>query len=118
MGNNKENAELGVRSSELPFPIPHSPFRTPKGLRTIRVGHTPDMDDAFMFYAIAKQLIPMDGLQIEHVIEDIQTLNRRALDGDLAMTAVSAAGYPAIASQYWIAAVGSRVGPVVLFTPP
>src|SRR3989338_3632661 len=78
--------------------------------QTITVGHTPDMDDAFMFYAIAKQLIPMDGLGIEHVIEDIQTLNQLALEGELAMTAVSAAGYPAVASRYRIAAVGSSVG--------
>ena len=60
MGNNKENAEFGVRGSELPFRIPHSTLRTSKGPHTLRVGHTPDMDDAFMFYAIAKQLIPID----------------------------------------------------------
>ena len=69
--NPKRSAECGVRSAESKFRIPNSAFRTSKGLRTLRVGHTPDMDDAFMFYAIAKQLIPMDGLRIEHVIEDI-----------------------------------------------
>ena len=90
--------------------------------QTITVGHTPDMDDAFMFYAIAKQLIPMDGIQIEHVIEDIQTLNQRALEGELAMTAISAAGYPAVAKRYRIASVGSSVGrgygPLVISTRP
>src|SRR3989338_8663170 len=46
MGNAKESSEFGVRSSESPFRIPHSTLRTSKDLRTIRVGHTPDMDDA------------------------------------------------------------------------
>lgn len=102
--------------------IPHSKFRTASKLRTVRVGHTPDMDDAFMFYAIAEHLIPMDDVQVEHVIEDIQTLNRRALEGELAMTAISAAGYPAVAKRYRIASVGSSVGrgygPLVISTRP
>ena len=76
----------------------------------IRVGHTPDMDDAFMFYAIAAGAIPMDGLRFEHVIEDIQTLNCRAQHAELDMTAISAASYPALAGDYWIVSVGSSVG--------
>ena len=78
--------------------------------RLIRVGHTPDMDDAFMFYAIASGAIPMNGLYFEHVIEDIQSLNQRALKAELDMTAISAASYPAIADAYWIVSVGSSVG--------
>ena len=78
--------------------------------RTITVGHTPDMDDAFMFYAIAQGKIPLDGLRIEHVIEDIQTLNQRALAVALDVTAISAATYPFIAKDYWILSVGSSVG--------
>lgn len=78
--------------------------------RLIRVGHTPDLDDAFMFYAMASGAVPLDGFRFEHVVEDIQTLNRRALSGELEMTAVSAAAYPPLAEQYWIVSVGSSVG--------
>jgi len=79
-------------------------------MKTISVGHTPDMDDAFMFYAIASGAIPMNGLRFEHVIEDIQTLNQRALKAQLDMTAISAASYPALADTYWIVSVGSASG--------
>lgn len=68
------------------------------------------MDDAFMFYGITAGAIPMDGLRFEHVVEDIQALNRRAVSGELDMTAISAATYPRLAGQYWIVAVGSSVG--------
>ena len=78
--------------------------------RVITIGHTPDMDDAFMFYAMAEGKIPLDGLQIQHVIEDIQTLNRRALSGELDVTAISAASYPLLEQDYWILSVGSSVG--------
>ena len=84
----------------------------------MRVGHTPDMDDAFMFYAIGQGHIAMDGLRFEHVIEDIQTLNQRAARGELDMTAISTASYPSLADQYWIVSVGSSVaqgyGPLVV----
>jgi 1,4-dihydroxy-6-naphthoate synthase len=90
--------------------------------RTITVGHTPDMDDAFMFFGIAKHAIPMNGLTFEHVVQDIQTLNQRALKGELDMTAISAASYPALSDTYWIVAVGSSVGqgygPLVLSKKP
>ncbi len=78
--------------------------------RTITVGHTPDMDDAFMFYGIATGAVPMNGFRFEHVVEDIQTLNRRALNAELDMTAISAASYPVLAKDYWIVSVGSSVG--------
>ena len=82
-----------------------------KGKRsTVQIGHTPDMDDAFMFYAIASGAVPMDGLKFEHVVEDIQTLNRRALRAELDVTAISAASYPALSKDYWIMAVGSSIG--------
>jgi 1,4-dihydroxy-6-naphthoate synthase len=94
----------------------------PLMIRTIRVGHTPDMDDAFMFYAIVSGAIPMNSVRFEHVIEDIQTLNRRALKAELDMTAISAASYPALAREYWIVSVGSSVGqgygPLVVSTTP
>jgi len=92
--------------------LAHSPTKL------VTVGHTPDMDDAFMFFAIATGAIPADGLGITHVIEDIQALNRRALQAELDMTAISAASYPALAGDYWIVSVGSSVGqnygPVVI----
>ena len=90
--------------------------------RIVTVGHTPDMDDAFMFHAIASGMVPMDRLAFEHVIEDIQTLNRRALNGELDMTAISAASYPSLTDDYWIVSVGSSVGqgygPLVISTQP
>lgn len=90
--------------------------------RTITVGHTPDMDDAFMFYAISTGAIPLNGVQFEHRIEDIQTLNQRALDAELDLTAISAATYPALCKAYWITSVGSSVGqgygPLIISTTP
>ncbi len=78
--------------------------------RVITVGHTPDMDDAFMFYAIAEGKVAVEGFSIQHVIEDIQALNQRALRAELDVTAVSAAGYPLMAKDYWILSIGSSVG--------
>lgn len=95
---------------------------TDTATRPVSVGHTPDMDDAFMFYAIAKNLIPLDGLKIEHVVEDIQALNQRALKAELDMTAISAASYPILSDDYWIVSVGSSVGqgygPLVIAKQP
>jgi len=91
-------------------------------LKVITIGHTPDMDDAFMFYAIAVGAIAMNGFRFEHVIEDIQTLNRRALSAELDMTAISAASYPILANDYWLVSVGSSVGqgygPLVISSTP
>jgi 1,4-dihydroxy-6-naphthoate synthase len=84
--------------------------RTQAGPEVIRVGHTPDMDDAFMFYGVAMGAVPMNGMKFDHVIEDIQRLNRRALQAELEMTAISAAAYPVLAGDYWVVAVGSSVG--------
>lgn len=89
---------------------------------TVRIGHTPDMDDAFMFYGIVSGGTPTDGFTIEHVVEDIQTLNRRAVNAELDMTAISAASYPVLAKDYWIVSVGSSVGlgygPLVISSNP
>ena len=78
--------------------------------RTVTIGHTPDMDDAFMFYAMAKRLIPLDGIAVKHVIEDIQALNVHSAKGELDVTAISAATYPSVADKYAILSVGSSVG--------
>ena len=75
-----------------------------------------------MFYAIASGKVPTNGLRFEHVIEDIQTLNGRALKAELDMTAISAASYPSVADTYWIVSVGSSVGrnygPLVISASP
>lgn len=102
--------------------MPAEQTRTATTPRTITVGHTPDMDDAFMFFAIASGAVPTNGLRVEHVIEDIQTLNRRALKAELDVTAISAASYPQLSKDYWIMAVGSSIGqgygPVVISSKP
>ena len=78
--------------------------------RTITIGHTPDLDDAFMFYAMAQGAVSLEGLAVEHVITDIQTLNERARTAELDVTAVSVAAYPSVAKDYWMLGVGSSVG--------
>lgn len=83
----------------------------------IRYGHTPDPDDAFMFYGFHTGAVKIQNFEIEHVLDDIETLNQRALRGEIEITAVSAAIYPRIAQTYWIlpmgASVGRNYGPVV-----
>ena len=76
----------------------------------IRIGHTPDADDAFMYYAIAHGKVPVGEYQVEHVLEDIQTLNQRAQTGELEGTAISAGAYPQVADKYRIMRVGSSIG--------
>ncbi len=87
----------------------------------ISVGHSPDADDAFMFYGIASGAVSQGPYEIQHVVEDIQTLNQRALTADLEVTAISAAVYPQVADRYRIlscgASIGRKYGPVVLSKP-
>ena len=86
--------------------------------KLIRVGHSPDPDDAFMFYALAKKKIPMQGFEVQHVIEDIEGLNQRALGGELEVTAVSCHAYAYLADRYWVmpagASVGDNYGPILV----
>ena len=94
-------------------------------MTTIRFGHSPDPDDAFMFYAIAKNKIDTKEFQIEHVVEDIESLNQRALKSELEVTAVSVHAYSYICDQYAImrsgASMGDQYGPIIVaredFTP-
>ena len=87
---------------------------------TIVFGHSPDADDAFMFYGLAKGVVQIDGYEIGHHMADIQSLNVLAETGELPVTAISAAHYPKIASKYRIMSCGSSVGrnygPVVVTT--
>ena len=86
--------------------------------RTIRVGHSPDPDDAFMFYGLASGKVKLPGIRIEHMLEDIQSLNERAIRAELEVTAISAHAFSAVADRYWImrtgASMGEGYGPVVI----
>lgn len=83
----------------------------PTALRTIRFGHSPDADDAYMFYGFHTELATIEGCRVEHVLEDIQSLNRRALDrADLEITAVSAHAYAFLADRYAVLACGASMG--------
>ncbi|MEK7670534.1 MAG: MqnA/MqnD/SBP family protein [Bacteroidota bacterium] len=80
------------------------------GDRVIKVGHSPDPDDAFMFYGLSSGKVKLDGMIIEHVLNDIQTLNEKARNGELEVTAISAHAYPYVADKYWILATGASMG--------
>ncbi len=86
--------------------------------KVFRIGHSPDPDDAFMFYAMAKGVVKVPGWRIEHVMEDIQSLNVRAFQGELEMTAISAHAYPKVAHRYGIlhcgASMGRNYGPILV----
>ncbi len=88
----------------------------------IRVGHSPDPDDAFMFYALAKDKIPTGNLRFEHELVDIETLNRRAFTGELELTAVSLHAYAHLSDLYMLcncgASMGDRYGPMVVAKGP
>jgi 1,4-dihydroxy-6-naphthoate synthase len=88
----------------------------------IRIGHSPDSDDAFMFYALAKGLISAEPYEIVHVIEDIETLNQRALAAELEVTAISVHAYAYVAKDYALmpcgASIGDRYGPLVVSKTP
>jgi len=89
----------------------------------LRFGHSPDADDAYMFYGFHAGLAAIEGCAVEHVLEDIQSLNRRALErADLEITAVSAHAYAFLADRYAVlacgASLGQGVGPVVVARTP
>ena len=88
----------------------------------IRIGHSPDSDDAFMFYALAKGLIPTEPFEIVHVIEDIETLNKRALAAELEVTAISVHAYAYVADNYALmpcgASIGDQYGPLIVSKTP
>ena len=94
----------------------------PTATQTIRVGHSPDPDDAFMFYAMTQGKIPMPGVQVEHVLEDIETLNQRAVRGELEVTAFSLHAYAYCAAHYKIltsgTSMGDGYGPIVVTAKP
>ena len=78
--------------------------------QTLLLGHSPDPDDAFMFYGLAKGLVDPGRWSFEHVLQDIQTLNERALRGELHITAISIHAYPYVADKYALTNCGSSMG--------
>jgi 1,4-dihydroxy-6-naphthoate synthase len=78
--------------------------------RTLTLGHSPDPDDAFMFYGLAKDLIPTRGYRFEHILQDIQTLNERATRGELDITAVSIHAYAYVSDKYALLPSGASMG--------
>ncbi|HEX4607833.1 MAG TPA: MqnA/MqnD/SBP family protein [Urbifossiella sp.] len=88
----------------------------------IRVGHSPDPDDAFMFHALANDKIPTGNLRFTHELQDIETLNRRALRGELEVTAVSIHAYSQLLDTYALlpsgCSMGDRYGPMVVTRKP
>jgi 1,4-dihydroxy-6-naphthoate synthase len=86
--------------------------------REITLGHSPDPDDAFMFYALAADKIDTEGLRFRHIIEDIETLNRRAMEAELDVTAVSIHAYSYVLDQYALltsgASMGDNYGPMLV----
>ena len=90
--------------------------------RTVRIGHSPDPDDAFMYYAIAKGKVDLAGYGVVQVLEDIESLNRRALVGELEVTALSIHAYAHLADRYALmscgASMGDGYGPIVVAREP
>src|SRR3974390_2619715 len=84
----------------------------------LTLGHSPDPDDAFMFYGLAHHLVPTQGLRFQHVLQDIQTLNERAARGELDVTAISLHAYAYVSDQYALlpsgASMGDGYGPILV----
>jgi 5,8-dihydroxy-2-naphthoate synthase len=78
--------------------------------KLLRLGHSPDPDDAFMFYGLAKNLLPSGRFRFEHILQDIQTLNQRAMRGELEITAISIHAYPYVADKYALTSCGCSMG--------
>jgi 1,4-dihydroxy-6-naphthoate synthase len=79
-------------------------------MRRITLGHSPDPDDAFMFYGLAKGLIPSEPFEFEHILQDIQTLNERATRGELDVSAISIHAYAHVSGQYALLPSGASMG--------
>ncbi len=88
----------------------------------IRLGHSPDPDDAFMFWGLASGVVDPHGFEFEHVLADIQSLNEWALEGRLEVTALSLHAYPFVQDRYGLlphgASMGSGYGPIVVAREP
>ncbi|HEX3269743.1 MAG TPA: MqnA/MqnD/SBP family protein [Ktedonobacterales bacterium] len=98
-----------------------TPTNTP-ATRRIQLGHSPDSDDAFMFYGLAEHKVDSEGFEFEHVLRDIQTLNEWAREGRIEITAISVHAYAYVADKYAIlshgASLGDNYGPMVVTREP
>jgi 1,4-dihydroxy-6-naphthoate synthase len=87
-------------------------------LKEITVAHSPDSDDAFMFYALAKNKLGIPGVKVNQVLKDIQSLNQDAIKGTYEVSAISFAAYPQVASRYSLmpcgASMGYKYGPMIV----
>jgi 1,4-dihydroxy-6-naphthoate synthase len=85
---------------------------------TVRIAHSPDSDDAFMFYALTQGILDVEGLEIRHVLRDIESLNQAAFQGTYEITALSFHAYAHLADRYQImpsgASFGDGYGPIVV----
>ncbi|MBI1293077.1 ABC transporter substrate-binding protein [bacterium] len=95
---------------------------TPAKSRTLTLGHSPDPDDAFMFYGLAKYLVDTEGWEFEHILQDIQTLNERALREELDISAISIHAYSRVLDKYALlpcgASMGDNYGPMIVANSP
>lgn len=95
---------------------------TAEKTQLIRIGHSPDPDDAFMFHALANDKFPTGNLRFVHQLEDIETLNRRALNGELEVSAVSIHAYAFLLEKYALlssgCSMGDQYGPMVVARTP
>src|SRR5512133_2226422 len=78
--------------------------------RPLTLGHSPDPDDAFMFYGLAGGFVPTAGLKFDHILQDIQTLNERATRGELDITAISIHAYAYVSDKYALLPSGASMG--------
>jgi 1,4-dihydroxy-6-naphthoate synthase len=96
--------------------------RDGEGRPIVRIGHSPDPDDAFMFYGLASGKVPASGYAVEQVLSDIESLNRLAMRGEIELTAVSIHAYAYLADRYLLlpcgASMGDGYGPIVIARRP
>ena len=91
------------------------------GEKIVRIGHSPDPDDAFMFHALTTGAFPTPGYVFVHELQDIETLNHRAMNSELEVSAVSIHAFPDIADRYALmncgASMGEGYGPMIIAKP-
>src|SRR5689334_24915849 len=99
-------------------PNPAAPEKHTPGAAVLTFAHSPDPDDAYMFYGFASGAVSIPGYRVEHHLEDIQSLNERAFRGEFEITAVSAHAYAYLSERYWVlncgASVGRGYGPILV----
>src|SRR5262245_36601282 len=92
------------------------------GITTVTVAHSPDSDDAFMFYGLATNKLETDGIKFEHTLKDIQSLNEDAKSGVYDVTAISFHAYAYVSDKYALlphgASIGDKYGPIVVSKEP